>query len=182
MHIEALLFSSEQSVSNNELQQCIVALGIDLPAASLQECINRLIAKYQQDHFAFELLEIAGGYQFFTKPQYQATVAIGIQQRIRKRLSTAALETLAIIAYKQPVTKSEIEFIRGVNCDYAVQKLLEKDLILIAGKSDGPGKPVLYATSKTFMDYFGLRTVKDLPQLKDVFIENNEIGDKLEHS
>ena len=76
------------------------------------------------------------------------------------------LETLAIIAYKQPITKGEVEHIRGVNCDYAVQKLLEKELIEIRGKSDAPGKPIIYGTSKSFMDYFGINSVKDLPQLK----------------
>ncbi len=100
-----------------------------------------------------------------------------LQLKEKKRLSTAALETLAIIAYKQPISKPELEHIRGVSCDYSIQKLLEKELIVIAGKSDGPGKPLLYATSKNFMDHFGLRSVKDLPKLKDIqSAEANEIG------
>ena len=91
------------------------------------------------------------------------------------------METLSIIAYRQPITKSEMEHIRGVSCDYAIQKLLEKDLISISGKSDGPGRPVLYSTSQSFMDYFGIRSVKDLPQLKDLHIEQNEIGSSSEY-
>jgi segregation and condensation protein B len=86
------------------------------------------------------------------------------------------METLAIIAYKQPITKSEIELIRGVNCDYSVQKLLEKDLIAISGRSSGPGKPILYETSQSFMDHFGLRNQKDLPQLKDIQSLENSIN------
>ena len=86
------------------------------------------------------------------------------------------METLAIIAYRQPISKTEVEHIRGVSCDYAIQKLLEKELIEISGKSDGPGRPILYSASHTFMDYFGIRTVKDLPQLKDLHMEQNEIG------
>ncbi|HMI78235.1 MAG TPA: SMC-Scp complex subunit ScpB, partial [Ferruginibacter sp.] len=86
--------------------------------------------------------------------------------------STAALETLAIIAYKQPITKSEIESIRGVNCDYAVQKLLEKDLVIISGRNeDAVGKPLIYATSKSFMDYFGINSAEDLPKISEVIME-----------
>jgi segregation and condensation protein B len=89
-----------------------------------------------------------------------------------KRLSTAALETLAIIAYKQPIAKSEMEAIRGVNCDYAVQKLLEKDLVIISGRNeDAVGKPLIYATSKSFMDYFGINSTADLPKISEVLME-----------
>ena len=96
--------------------------------------------------------------------------------RTKEKLSKPALESLAIIAYKQPVTKTEVEQIRGVNCDYSIQKLLEKDLIEIEGKGEGPGRPIIYVTSQTFMDYFGIKSVKDLPQLKDLHQEQNEIG------
>ena len=102
------------------------------------------------------------------------------KQKIKKRLSTSALETLSIIAYKQPVTKPEIEKIRGVNCDYAVQKLLEKELIVMAGKSELPGRPVLYATSRRFMDYFGINNLSQLPDLKEMNPEENVIGETSE--
>jgi segregation and condensation protein B len=93
-------------------------------------------------------------------------------EKFLKRLSTAALETLAIIAYKQPITKGEIEGIRGVNSDYSIQKLLEKELILISGRNENaPGKPLVYATSKNFMDYFGLNSTDDLPKIKEVLAE-----------
>ncbi len=102
-------------------------------------------------------------------------------QRSKKKLSQSALETLAIIAYRQPITKLEIEQIRGVNCDYTIQKLLDKDLISISGKAEGPGRPILYALSQYFLDYFGINSVLDLPHLKDI-AENNhlEVGEKSE--
>ncbi|HMJ48721.1 MAG TPA: SMC-Scp complex subunit ScpB, partial [Ferruginibacter sp.] len=105
-------------------------------------------------------------------PEYHKTVALINGDKFIKRLSTAALETLAIIAYKQPVTKSEMEAIRGVNCDYAVQKLLEKDLVIISGRNeDAVGKPLIYATSKSFMDYFGINSPNELPRINEVLME-----------
>jgi len=107
---------------------------------------------------------------YFPKTEYHKTVLqLNGDKHIRK-LSTAAMETLAIIAYKQPITKSEVEFIRGVSADYSVQKLLEKDLIIITGrKEDVVGKPLTYATSKNFMDYLGINSPAGLPALKDIF-------------
>ena len=95
-------------------------------------------------------------------------------------MSTSALETLAIVAYKQPITKSEVEQIRGVNCDYAIQKLLEKELIEIKGKADTVGKPLIYGTNDKFMDYFGINSLNDLPTPKDFRQEENEIGENKE--
>ena len=111
-----------------------------------------------------------------TKPAYQASIGILLKQQSKRRLSNSAMETLAIIAYKQPVTKTEIEQIRGVNCDYAVNKLLEKELIEIKGKSDSIGRPMLYGTNQKFMDYFGINNLKDLPTPKDFVQEENTIG------
>jgi segregation and condensation protein B len=123
-------------------------------------------------------LEIAGGYQFLTKGAYHNTVGVYLKQTMKKRLSRSALETLSIIAYKQPVTKSELERIRGVNCDYAIQKLLEKELVAIQGRSDGPGRPLLYGTSDKFMDYFGLKSLDDLPKPKEFREPSNQIGEQ----
>ena len=99
-----------------------------------------------------------------------------LKQNENKKLSKAAMETLSIIAYKQPVTKSEIEAIRGVNCDYAVQKLLERDLVDIIGRSEGPGRPLIFKTSTFFMNYFGLKSIKDLPSIKEFTDSENTIG------
>jgi segregation and condensation protein B len=110
--------------------------------------------------------------QFLTKHEYHKTIAQLNGDKFLKRLSSAALESLAIIAYKQPITKGEIEKIRGVNSDYSVQKLLEKELIVIAGRDEkAPGHPLIYTTSKTFMDYFGINTTADLPKIREVLAE-----------
>src|SRR5690606_26468820 len=131
--------------------------------------------KYDSEFYAFELKQSGGGSQFLTKSAYHATVAQLNGDKFIKKLSTAALETLAIIAYKQPITKSEMESIRGVNCDYAVQKLLEKDLVIIAGRNENAvGKPLIYATSKSFMDYFGINNPNDLPKIDEVLMEQYE--------
>jgi len=176
-HIEALIFCSENSISLEEIQASLkLSMGWEVEEEDLLPAIEEIKQKYQSEEFAFELCEIAEGYEFLTKKQYYGTLTALLQHKATKKLSVAQMETLAIIAYKQPISKSEIEHIRGVNCDYAVQKLLEKDMIEMQGKSDGPGRPMLYATSQTFMDYFGIRNSSDLPQLKDLRAPQNEIG------
>ncbi len=149
----------------------------DVPLEDILSSIVQLQEKYASDIYSFEPIQSGGGYQFLTKPAYQASIGILLKQQSKKRLSTSALETLSIIAYKQPITKAEMEQIRGVNCDYAVQKLLEKELIEIKGKSDGVGRPLIYGTSDNFMDYFGINDLKDLPTPKDFAQEENQIGE-----
>ena len=127
--------------------------------------------------FSFQLNRAAGGYQFLTKPAYQASISIMLKQQSKKRLSTSAMETLSIIAYKQPISKTEIENIRGVNCDYAVQKLLDKGLIEITGKAETIGRPMLYGTTQKFMEYFGINDLVELPTPKDFSTEVNTIGE-----
>jgi segregation and condensation protein B len=176
-HIEALIFCSEQPISLKEIAASLkITFGWETQEEELIAAIDELKSKYQSDEFSFELNEIAEGFQFLTKKEYHATIGSFIQHKAKKKLSVAQMETLAIIAYKQPVSKTEVESIRGVNCDYAVQKLLEKELIEIQGKAETPGRPIIYKTSESFMDYFGIKSVKDLPQLKDIHPEQNEIG------
>jgi segregation and condensation protein B len=182
-NIEALVFSSEQSISLDEIKASLkITFGWEVTKEEIEITIVDIRNKYASDEFPFELIEIAEGYQFLTKKEYHPTVSALIQHKAKKKLSTSQMETLAIIAYKQPVSKAEIEHIRGVNCDYAVQKLLEKDLIEIQGKSELPGKPLVYATSQSFMDYFGVKSTGDLPQLKDLKSEQpdatNTIGNE----
>ena len=117
---------------------------------------------------------------FLTKNEFSRLNEILLKQQSQRRLSISALETLSIIAYKQPIIKSEIEKIRGVNCDYTIQKLLEKELIKIEGKSDKVGRPLIYSTSEKFMDYFGINSLKELPTIKDFQKEENSIGDEKE--
>jgi segregation and condensation protein B len=132
-------------------------------------CLEAVKEKYDTDYYPFELRETGGGYQFLTKKTYHQTVMQLNGDKYIKKLSSSAMETLAIITYKQPITKSEIEFIRGVSSDYSIQKLLEKELIVIAGRNeDAVGKPLIYATTKNFMDYLGVNSTADLPQLSEV--------------
>lgn len=168
-HIEALIFTSESSLTLKDIQECLnKRFGLFVADADLQAALDELVIKYQAPTFAFELKSISKGYLFMTKSDYHETVSVLLKEKTVKRLTTAAMETLAIIAYKQPISKTEIELIRGVSADYSIQKLLEKELIVIAGRSEQVGKPVLYATSASFMDYFGLNSVDDLPKLRDI--------------
>ena len=176
-HIAALIFAAPQPVSAIELKTVMEeVLQLEVTAEAILEAIGHIRAQFQHDDFAFELIEIAGGYQFLTKGAYHNTVAVHLKQTTKKRLSQAAIETLAIVAYKQPVSKSELEEIRGVNCDYALQKLLEKELVMITGRSEGPGRPLLYGTSEKFMDYMGINSLQDLPKLKDFKEVENTVG------
>lgn len=177
-HVEALIFVSPQAAAVADIQSVLnEVFQAEVPESDILAAIEQIRDQFQQEEYAFELIEIAGGYQFMTKGAYHNTIAIHLRQTTKKRLSQAALETLAIVAYKQPVSKSEVEQIRGVNCDYALQKLLEKELVLIAGRSDGPGRPLLYATSDKFMDYLGIRTLSDLPKPKDFKEVENMVGE-----
>ena len=181
-YIEALIFASDTSIPIEELMSCLQAvLGEDISEDVVKSCVQRIEERYQLNESAIELVKIAGGYQFLTKKNVSIAVQQLNLQRSKKKLSQASLETLSIIAYRQPITKLEIEQIRGVNCDYTVQKLLDKDLISISGKAESPGRPILYCLSQFFLDYFGINSVIDLPQLKDIEEkENIEIGEKSE--
>lgn len=177
LYIEALIFIASEPISLKDIRKVLVsAFNTSMPSEDIEQALAELKEKYQQEHFAFELVEIAEGFQFMTKSAFHSVVDEYIKENNAKRLSKAALETLAIIAYKQPVVKSEVEHIRGVNCDYTIQKLLEKELIEIQGRDHGPGKPLIYGTSPKFMNYFGLKSIKDLPQLKEFTKRDEEIG------
>ncbi|MFP5042583.1 SMC-Scp complex subunit ScpB [Parasediminibacterium sp. JCM 36343] len=175
-HIEVLIFASDKPLTALEIVELINnAFGFMEHRVSLEQvesCIGGIKEKYNSEFYPFEIKESGGGLQFLTKPAFHKTVAQLNGDKFLKRLSNAALETLAIIAYKQPITKGEIESIRGVNSDYSVQKLLEKELILIAGRNEKmPGQPLIYTTSKSFMDYFGINSADDLPKIREVLAE-----------
>lgn len=178
-HVEALIFCSTQPIKEEEIQSCLAEMfDADVPEEDISAAIIQLQEKYASDEFSIEIARVGGGYLFYSKPAYQASIGIMLKQQSKRRLSNSALETLSIIAYKQPITKSEIEKIRGVNCDYTVQKLLEKELVEIQGKSDAVGRPLIYGTSKNFMEYFGINDLRDLPTPKDFSQEENKIGDE----
>lgn len=170
--VEALIFVSDQPLP---VEAMVQAINLQLEAggeatigeADLAPALADLMQKYADGQYPFEVRAIGGGYQFYTKAPYFPYLKQAALQKHKKRLSKAALETLAIVAYRQPITKAEVEFIRGVNCDYAIQKLLERKLISILGRSEAVGRPLLYGTSPFFMEYFGLNDVADLPKLKE---------------
>jgi len=174
-HVEALIFASDRPITQIEITEMIgQAMEQSIESDRVATCIDAIKEKYDAPYYPFQLREAGGGYQFLTKKAFHKTVLQLNGDKHIKKLSSAAMETLSIIAYKQPITKAEIEFIRGVSADYSIQKLLEKELIVIIGRNeDMVGKPLVYATSKNFMDYLGINSSAELPQLKD--ISNTEI-------
>ncbi|HTL71479.1 MAG TPA: SMC-Scp complex subunit ScpB [Candidatus Eisenbacteria bacterium] len=160
--IEALLFASERPLQIEEIRE---AFEEALSAEDVKKSLAELRAEYEAQGRGFRLFEIAGGYQLVTDPRFEGYLKKFYAARMKKKLSQATLETLSIVAYRQPVTRADIEFIRGVNVDGAVKTLLEKGLIKIAGKKEVPGRPLLYATTPAFLEHFGLNSVKDLPAL-----------------
>ncbi len=175
-HIEAVIFASEKPLTSLEITEIINnAFGFiedKIVLDQVEAAMDGIIEKYNSEFYPFEVRQSGGGWQFLTKKEFHKTIAQLNGDKFLKRLSAAALETLAIIAYKQPITKGEMEAIRGVSCDYTVQKLLEKELIVISGRNEKlPGHPLVYATSKNFMDYFGINTADDLPKIKEVLAE-----------
>ena len=175
--IEALIFASDKGISFPDIKQLLSEITeLEILNKDIEHCLLMIGEKYRDKNFSIELLQLNAGYQFLTKKEYYPVIRQLNQQKAKKALSQAALETLAIIAYKNPVTKLEIEQIRGVNCDYSIQKLLDKELIVISGRSNSAGKPILYSISGLFMDYFAINSLSDLPKLKDIVSQNNEIG------
>lgn len=159
--LEAVLFSSDTALSLSRLQQIFA-----VDAEPLRLALQQLQHECQQEGRGVVLQEVAGGFQLRTRPEYAPWV-MQLQRTRRMNLSRAATETLAIIAYRQPVTRAEIESLRRVDSGGIVRTLLEKDLVRVSGKKDVPGRPLLYATSTRFLEIFGLNSLKDLPSLRD---------------
>lgn len=168
--VQALIFCATEPISVEQIDGCLrEALGLsDLTAEQILDTIDLIDAELAATGMAFRVRAVAGGYQLLTEPAYQRVVEVLLRQKNRRRMSASMLETLAIIAYKQPITKQAVEQIRGVSCDYAVQKLLERDLVEMRGKAETVGRPVLYGTTPRFLHGFGLNELRDLPQLRDV--------------
>ena len=181
-NIEALIFAADQPVSSREIAVCLSSVfNKQVITEEVEEKILELQEKYSQGNSAFEIIQIAGGYRFMTKNEFHPAIGVFLNQKARKKLSAAAMETLAIVAYRQPVTKMEVESIRGVNSDYTIQKLLEKELISISGRAEGPGRPLLYGTSQALLDFFGINSTEDLPKPKELDTgHDNEIGQPAE--
>lgn len=164
---EALIFASPDPVSLEDLGR---ALGVKVDEAA------RLVAEVRSRYggeSGIQLVELAGGYQFVTRPEYAGYLARLKKQPRSSSLSRAALQTLAVIAYKQPITRAEIEQIRGVNVEGVLASLLDRGLIREVGHKNSPGKPILYGTSGEFLRYFGLKSLEELPPL-DEFLRKGE--------
>ena len=169
--IEALIFASEDSISASELIKAIKGIDgedIQISSSDIENCVEELNAKYETENLSVKIIKISNGFLFATKPEYANYVGYLSSEKSKRRLSQAALETLAIIAYKQPITKPEIESIRGVNSDYMLNSLLEKDLITISGRAETIGRPLLYVTTNEFLKYFGLNNIGDLPKPREI--------------
>ena len=159
--IEAILFSSSEPLTASKLGS--VLDGVD--GRKVRAVVTELNEAYEREGRAFRIEEIAGGFQMLTRPEY-AEFVDRFQTVVRKsKLTQAALETLALIAHRQPITRAEIESIRGVQCGEVLRSLTEKRLVKIAGRKDVPGRPLLYATTRNFLEHFGLKSVDDLKKL-----------------
>jgi segregation and condensation protein B len=163
--IEAILFASDEPLSADRLVNIAEFNG---GVKQVKKCIEMLNEQYQQSGRAFRIEEIAGGFQMMTLPEYNNWLKNLLRQRADNKLSPAALETLAIIAYKQPIIRADIESIRGVACGEMVRSLMYKGLVKIVGKAEVLGRPLLYGTTKKFLEVFGLNDLKDLPKAEEL--------------
>ncbi len=169
--IESLIFASDEPVPASEIIKAIKEIDgddIDVTVLNVNETVDILNERYGNNDSSLQILRLANGYIHATKPEYAKYVGYLSSVKSKRRLSQAALETLAIIAYKQPITKPEIEMIRGVNSDYMMNTLLEKNLITIKGRSETVGRPLLYITTDEFLKYFGLNKIDDLPKPREI--------------
>ena len=158
--LEALLFSTHHPLTAGRLAELM-----DLPATKpVRAAIKDLNSQYEESHRSFHIEQVAGGYQLLTLPEFGEHLQKLHQREIDTKLTKAALETLASIAYKQPILRADIEAIRGVACGETIRSLMEKRLVNIAGRAEEPGRPILYGTTKRFLEVFGLNSLKDLPQ------------------
>jgi segregation and condensation protein B len=170
--VEVLIFSSDRPLSLKQLKDIIneekAETGLTADIREIEKAVNAIEEKYSGDDYSFRLVRVAGAYRFATRRNYSPWLAKLTKEKLKRKLSQSALETLAIIAYRQPITKSEIEAIRGVNVDYIIGSLLEKDLVAIRGRAEVIGRPMLYGTTDTLLEYFGINSLEDLPPLKAI--------------
>ncbi|MFH1778062.1 MAG: SMC-Scp complex subunit ScpB [Candidatus Omnitrophota bacterium] len=168
--IEAILFVSNRAVTLDQLKAVIT----DVELKDIKAAITSLKEDYQQNHHGIHLMEVAGGYLLCTDPFCEPWLKKLFKSKQIVRLSGPSLETLSIIAYKQPVTRPEIEIIRGVNVEGVLKTLMERGLVMIKGRRESPGRPIVYGTTEQFLEYFGLKSLKDLPPL-DSFIKEQDV-------
>ena len=162
--LEAILFAASEPITIRQFQHALPGLNARVIRRSLLE----LRDAYQETGRSFGLVEIANGYQISTRPEYSEWIRKFYIQQVRVTLSPSALETLAIIAYKQPVTRADVASIRGVNSDSVINALVEKDLVCVSGRKEGAGRSLLFSTTDTFLQQFGLKDSSELPSLDEI--------------
>ena len=171
--IEALIFASDEPLTVRQISEILGSSENGAPRLRVREddvlgIIRELNAEYVRLGRSFRIIQVAGGFQFATMPDFADWLGRLVKERAKRKLSPATLETLSVIAYKQPVTKPEIEAIRGVNADYAIQRLLERGLITIIGRAATAGRPLLYGTTQDFLKHFGLNDLSELPKPREI--------------
>jgi len=184
--VEALLFSAQKPLSIREMAAAIKGAGAEdelLPnefgratEAEIAAAIEQLKIEYIQEHRAFQIIEKAEGWQLATDPAFAPWVRQLFPAPKPARLSAPALETLAIIAYRQPITRADVEAVRGVNIDGVLQTLMERGLVKIAGRAEIPGRPLVYETTQVFLDHFGLRSLDELPNVEELRVRHLPIA------
>ena len=162
--IEALIFASDAPLPSKKIKDIISGIG----EREIKKSIARINERYKETNSAFDIVEVAGGYQMVTRSDYSDWIRKLYISRTKNRLTQRALETLAIIAYKQPITKTEVESIRGVSADTVIRTLIERKLITVTGREKAPGNPLVYGTTRYFLEYFGLKDISDLPKLREI--------------
>ncbi len=171
--VEALLFAGERPLSADQIRRAID--GVD--NAEARSLIEELMKEYEGQQRGMRIIEVAGGYRMITAPEFGSYMKRMYKDRLTEKLSKPALETLAIIAYKQPLTKMEIEDLRNVNVDGVIKNLLDKSLIRVCGRKKIPGRPLVFGTTKQFLEYFGLKSLEDLPKIEELSILNEKMAD-----
>jgi len=171
--IEALLFASDESLSISQIIDILKSSDDAGPKLRLREdevlaIVRELNADYVKAGRSFRIIQVAGGFQFATMPDFAEWLGRLIKEKAKRKLTQAVIETLSVIAYKQPITKPEVEAIRGVNADYAIQKLLERGLVTIIGRAATAGRPLLYGTTSDFLKHFGLNDLSELPKPREI--------------
>jgi len=163
--IEALLFASDSPLTGKKLREIVPEAGTE---KNIKKLIGQIDEKYEKQGSPYKIIELAGGYQIVTRDEFASWITKLYKSRSKSKLTRKGLETLAIIAYKQPITKVEVEKIRGVSADGVVRTLSERNMITIKGREKAPGNPLLYGTTDYFLEYFGINNITDLPKLKEI--------------
>jgi segregation and condensation protein B len=179
--VEALIFSSPEPMDWAKISEIIRESEeeLSLEEENIRQIVARLNERYEENDLAFRIEEAGGGFTFVTQPRYHPWLSIFQHENAYRKLSQSATETLAIVAYRQPITKPEVDQIRGVDSGYMLRQLLEKMLIKVSGRADSPGKPLLYKTTKDFLKHFGINSVEELPKPREIdeILKDDDMAD-----